>query len=79
MSFFKLLSQAWVKEKILSPHEGLGIFETQKFFFVSDKKKIFPYFFAGLKTCHLSYFINKLEQTAQLFQGWLTLTQPAWG
>ena len=71
------------KEKILIPHEGLRIFEIQKFFFVScswqDKKNIFPYFFTELKTCHLSYFINKLEQTAQLFQGWLTLTQPVRG
>ena len=80
--FLKLLSQAWVKEKILSPHEGLTIFETQKFFFVScsrqDKKNIFPYFFTELKTCHLSCSIKKLEHRAQLFQGWLTLTQQAW-
>ena len=52
-------------------------------FFLShahDKtKKIFPYFLTKLKTCHLSYFINKLEHRAQLFQGWLTLTQPALG
>ena len=51
--FFKLLSQAWVKEKILSPHEGLKIFETQKFFFVScswqDKNTSFPTSLLGSK------------------------------
>ena len=46
---------------------------------MTRQKNIFPYFFTELKTCHLFYFINKLEHRAQLFQGWLTLTQPALG
>ena len=61
---FFVLSQAWDKEKILSPHEESNLMGTQNFFFVPvswqlKTKNIFLYFFTELKTYHLSYSIYK--------------------
>ena len=54
---FFVLSRAWDKEKILSPHEESNLMGTQNFFLFQSRdktKNIFLFFFTELKTNHLS-------------------------
>ena len=59
LSFFRercffVLSRAWDKEKILSPHKESNLRPSD-----SEKENIFVYLFAELKTYHLSYFYQQ--------------------
>ena len=59
---FYVLSRAWAKEKILSPH--VSSWRIRIFFFFPRSwrdENIFLYFFTELRTYHLSYSINKRD------------------